>query len=187
MKKMLLFALPVILSITIISCSKDDDSQETGSDFALNALVNGKKFKSQGYGNILSEYKKLENGLYQLAIVASTEPDESNEYQRILIRVILPGPNYLNEDLGVTDNQNGSFSNPFAFYEEVEFGTELKLDYADTDITRISSFNITEIDLDDKTISGKFRFTAASTIFNKTYEVKEGTFNKITYKDLTNN
>lgn len=177
----------LLLMLSLYGCSKSDDTPVTEQNFSVTATVSGESFQSQGFGSVLAEYKILENGLYQFALVASTEPNKSEEYSRILIRVILPGSGFLNENLGVADNQTGAFSNPFCFYEEVELGTDLRLDYADTEATRIASFTVTQIDSINKTISGTFRFTANSTIFNRIYEVQEGVFNKVTYKDLTEN
>ncbi len=119
--------------------------------------------------------------------MASSKVNDSGEYKRILVRVVLPYQNTFQEGLGIADNGETSFANPFGFYEEEDINTGFKITYSDTNESRKAGFSITALDTVRKKISGTFRFNSYDSKLYEPYEITDGTFNDITYKDLINN
>lgn len=165
--------------LCILSCSKPDEVDSFKYN-SIRATVNGKTLVFDKA--IICQTKKLTDPLFQFSFIGSNgdDPDISPS---ILIRLVYPGGQYFYEKRGLTDNGQGTTPNPLGLYLERENSSGLEYIKSDTEVTRIAAASITELDTVNKTISGTFRFTSYDSTLGEYYEVTDGEFKNLKYKE----
>jgi hypothetical protein len=178
MKKLLFL---IILSLTFLCCSKDNDNTlnqlpiatNTGANIA-GCLVNGKVFLPKGssqLGPTLSCFYQQDQDGYHLGL--SIVEKKSSENKSINISL---NPNELVEnttyELGLRTNNGSNYDSNFGEYiitNNVDAGKE----YRTTNLN-VGEVRITKLNIQQKIISGTFWYDAF--LSGEKIEVREGRF-----------